>query len=198
MQPSSFPASIGDAAIVSAASARADHSHVPQDIAGFRDSVAEIASEGPEIEFSAEVKAYSSSTYDGDQLEPGMYAVYSEFYVVANPPITGSGSIVANARFSLPRGTYHTAWAIDGSQKMSGSDYGVKQAGETLYFAANSDGSRSVMRGLLFVNGGIEFYEGGQNLEKGCISISGPTNNYSIPAGTNVTATLRIKLRKLA
>lgn len=54
MQPSSFPASIGDAAIVSAGSARADHSHTSDQIADFDRCVAFVCEIETAVKFGCE------------------------------------------------------------------------------------------------------------------------------------------------
>lgn len=195
MQPSSFPASIGDAAIVSAASARADHMHVPQDIAGFHDSVAEIASEGRVIEISGVLKNGEYICYEGDPLEPGLYAATIEFSAVPAVPLPSTSNYaIGNFGLEFTLVDAWRAWFIN-THSVSSSGTSVSPGTSLSFSASYSNGMDTRFSCIVFVKDEVEF-SAYQTQRKARFYMSG--TQYSERNGQTVTATARMKLRKLA
>ena len=191
MQPSSFPASIGDAAIVSAASARADHSHVPQDIAGFHDSVAEIALGGRVIEFSGTIKDGVSVCYEGDPFEQGIYAMTIEHSVSVDVPVPDSEAYsIGKLSFLCPNDL--TVWIVNADTPSTGNE--AVKAGTGVVVTTDKSVLSKTVVGLLFVKSRVEF-GGVSEPKKMRLYVIG--DEASSRGGRNTTATTRIKLRNL-
>ncbi|RFT84672.1 hypothetical protein DX903_05665 [Adlercreutzia equolifaciens] len=189
MQPSSLPASIGDAAIVSAASARADHMHVPQDIAGFDDSVASIGLRV--IEFDCTAKYNKTEYYQVDPIEPGVYAICAETSASVDIPIPDSEQYALCA-VSLSFPDTQQSWMIL-SDKISSSGDAVKGV-SSINFSLNKKTMKKSVTGLLIANSETSFGVGENT--KARLYVRG--DQASDRGGRVTTVTTRVKLRKLA
>lgn len=111
MQPSSLPASLGDAAIVSAGSARADHMHTSDQIADFAEAAKASALPVTTFEFSNNHTSYGAFALSsfGASAEPGVYAAKLEVtegdtnsYIEIASANKGQGACLPSSTTGIP------------------------------------------------------------------------------------------------